>query len=225
SHFVTMKLFGLSSTTAVAALLYLSSAFTSAETSKNYQVKSKIIHKVELPGVGAAGIMDIIPTLQVLGHTTGDICGDEPTFSANTTARYHFFVRWFNGRIKGEYSCEIPKGKGQKKTCDIGIHAHNPKGCGNLLKVVITSSSYEETPRYTIDTGATGENGGHVKADVKVDLIANAKISVVDSGTENPPSQRCMHKRWIVNKNFSLRPVKLNKEFNIVDVISDSSYC
>ncbi|KAJ1910900.1 hypothetical protein H4219_006098 [Mycoemilia scoparia] len=218
-----MKLFGLSST-AAAALLYLSSTLASAETSKNYQVENKIIHRIPLPSIDVPRIIDITPFLQVLGHTSGDVCGDEPTFSANTTARYHFVVRWFNGNLSREYSCEVPKGKDQKKTCDIDLNARRPKDCGNLLKVTI-SSNYEETPTYTIDTGATGENGGHVKADVKVNLNANAKISITDSGIDNPPSQRCIHKRWNVNKSKDLKTVKLNKEFTIVDVASDSSYC
>ncbi|KAJ1918469.1 hypothetical protein H4219_002563 [Mycoemilia scoparia] len=218
-----MKLFGLP--TAAVSLLCLSSALASAETSKNYQVESKIIHEVELPGMIIPRYVTITPSLQVLGHATGDICGDEPTFSANTTARYHFVVTWFGGRVIKEYNCEIPKGKDQKKTCEIGINHQNPKRCGNLLKVIITSSSYEETPRYTINTGATGENGGHVKADVKVDLSANAKISLTDSGSINPTGQRCIRRRWDAIGNRKLRPVKLNKEFNIVDVTSDSSYC
>ncbi|KAJ1918471.1 hypothetical protein H4219_002565 [Mycoemilia scoparia] len=218
-----MKFFGLP--TAAVALLCLSSALASTETSKNYHVKSKIIHKVELPGMIIPRYVTITPSLQVLGHTSGDICGEEPTFSANTTARYHFVVKWFGGKLSKEYNCEIPKRKGQKKTCDIGIHAHNPKGCGKLLKVDIASSRYEETPTYTINTGATGENGGHVKADVKVDLSANAKISLTDSGRINPTGQRCIRRRWDAIGNRKLRPVKLNKEFNIVDVTSGSSYC
>ncbi|KAJ1918474.1 hypothetical protein H4219_002568 [Mycoemilia scoparia] len=221
-----MKLFGLSSTTAVA-LLYLSSTLASAETSESYQVKSKIIHEVGLPSIIVPRLIDITTTLQVLGHTSGDVCGEEPTFSANTTARYHFLVRWFNGKQKRIYDCEIPKGKDQQKTCEIDLNVRHPKDCKNLLKVTI-SSNYEETPIYTInpgDTGDTGDDGGHVKADVKVDLDANAKIHIVDSGIDNPYSQRCIHKRWNVNKNFDLRPVKLNKEFNIVDVTTDDSYC
>ncbi|KAJ1918475.1 hypothetical protein H4219_002569 [Mycoemilia scoparia] len=219
-----MKLFGLSST-AAASLLCLSSAFANAETRKNYQIESKIISNTGLPGLSIPGIMTIGPSLQVLGHTTGDICGDEPTFFANTTARYHFSVKWFNGKISKEYNCEIPKGKDQQKTCEIGINHQNPKGCGNLLKVIITSSSYEETPRYKIDIGETGKKRGHVKADVKVDLDANAKISVVDSGSVFPPKQTCMHKRWDVDKSKDLHPAKLHKKFTIVDVTSGSSYC
>ncbi|KAJ1911049.1 hypothetical protein H4219_006058 [Mycoemilia scoparia] len=130
---------------AAAGLLCLST-FATADSSKNYLVNNKVLHSVDLKGISIRGLFDLQPTFQVLGNTSGDICVDSSAFSANTTARYHFVVKWFGKKKIKEYDCEIPKGKGQKTTCNIGINWDKPDECGNLLKVVVDSSYEEDTP-------------------------------------------------------------------------------